>query len=203
MYSAAPSSVISDNGTDHSLFVRELLKEICTRPKAEETLNRTRVGASPRPRQRAGSVDLIIIGRGFLLYSRHRPAGVEPATAGEPNRHCYCSCAAPSTAGPNRHCFASPPAPPIQTATAPPAPEPPSPPAPKPVEVVEYSAAGSSGSADQARRQFGRGDAQADDPTIKTLTAAQRQSDDAAALYRRGQVYASKGCLRARHPGFQ
>src|SRR6202030_1902108 len=45
MYSAALSSVISDNGTDHSLFVRELLKEIRTPDlMAEETLNRTRVG---------------------------------------------------------------------------------------------------------------------------------------------------------------
>ena len=47
MYSAALSSVISDNGTDHSLFVRELLKEIRTPGlMAEETLNRTRVGVT-------------------------------------------------------------------------------------------------------------------------------------------------------------
>ncbi|MGC2779771.1 MAG: caspase family protein, partial [Bradyrhizobium sp.] len=47
MYSAALSSVISDNGTDHSLFVRELLKEIRTPDlMAEETLNRTRVGVT-------------------------------------------------------------------------------------------------------------------------------------------------------------
>ena len=32
MYSAALSSVISDSGSDHSLFVRELLKEIHPRP---------------------------------------------------------------------------------------------------------------------------------------------------------------------------
>ena len=47
MYSAALSSVISDNGSDHSLFVRELLKEIRTPGlMAEETLNRTRVGVT-------------------------------------------------------------------------------------------------------------------------------------------------------------
>src|SRR6195256_4230251 len=47
MYSAALSSVISDNGSDHSLFVRELLKEIRTPDlMAEETLNRTRVGVT-------------------------------------------------------------------------------------------------------------------------------------------------------------
>src|SRR6478609_7822014 len=47
MYSAALSSVISDNGSDHSLFVKELLKEIRTPDlMAEETLNRTRVGVT-------------------------------------------------------------------------------------------------------------------------------------------------------------
>src|SRR6266516_3514955 len=45
MYSAALSSVVSDNGRDHSLFVKELLKEIRVPDlMAEETLNRTRLG---------------------------------------------------------------------------------------------------------------------------------------------------------------
>src|SRR5947207_6027106 len=52
MYSAALSSVISDNGTDRSLFVKELLKEIRTPDlMAEETLNRTRVGVTRASRQ--------------------------------------------------------------------------------------------------------------------------------------------------------
>src|SRR5467141_5019268 len=47
MYSAALSSVISDNGGDHSLFVQELLTEIRVPDlMAEETLNRTRVGVT-------------------------------------------------------------------------------------------------------------------------------------------------------------
>src|SRR6202045_4730550 len=47
MYSAALSSVISDNGGDHSLFVQELLKEIRVPDlMAEETLNKTRVGVT-------------------------------------------------------------------------------------------------------------------------------------------------------------
>src|SRR6476659_6919366 len=47
MYSAALSSVISDNGGDHSLFVQELLKEVRVPDlMAEETLNRTRVGVT-------------------------------------------------------------------------------------------------------------------------------------------------------------
>src|SRR6202048_555956 len=47
MYSAALSSVISDNGGDRSLFVQELLKEIRVPDlMAEETLNKTRVGVT-------------------------------------------------------------------------------------------------------------------------------------------------------------
>ena len=47
MYSAALSSVVCDNGGDHSLFVQELLKEIRVPDlMAEETLNRTRVGVT-------------------------------------------------------------------------------------------------------------------------------------------------------------
>src|SRR5471030_2033026 len=47
MYSAALSSVVSDTGGAHSLFVSELLKEIRVPDlMAEETLNRTRVGVT-------------------------------------------------------------------------------------------------------------------------------------------------------------
>src|SRR6202050_4532313 len=47
MYSAALSSVISENGSDHSLFVQELLKEIRVPDlMAEGRLNRTRVGVT-------------------------------------------------------------------------------------------------------------------------------------------------------------
>ena len=47
MYSAALSSVVSDNGGDRSLFVKELLKEIRVPDlMAEETLNKTRVGVT-------------------------------------------------------------------------------------------------------------------------------------------------------------
>src|ERR1700710_381693 len=47
MYSAALSSVVGDVGGDHSLFVRELLKEIRVPDlMAEETMNKTRVGVT-------------------------------------------------------------------------------------------------------------------------------------------------------------
>src|SRR3982074_3447189 len=47
MYSAALSSVVGDNGGDHSLFVRELRKQIRVPGlMAEETLNKPRVGVT-------------------------------------------------------------------------------------------------------------------------------------------------------------
>src|ERR1700752_2184973 len=47
MYSAALSSVVSDDGGEHSLFVQELLKEIRVPDlMAEETLNRTKMGVT-------------------------------------------------------------------------------------------------------------------------------------------------------------
>src|ERR1700742_4417918 len=47
VYSAALSSVVSDNGSDHSLFVQELLKEMRVPDlSAEEALNRTRLGVT-------------------------------------------------------------------------------------------------------------------------------------------------------------
>src|SRR3954471_16935543 len=52
MYSAALSSVVSDSGGAHSLFIGELLKEIRVPDlMAEEALNRTRVGVTRASRQ--------------------------------------------------------------------------------------------------------------------------------------------------------
>ncbi|HZC97920.1 MAG TPA: caspase family protein [Bradyrhizobium sp.] len=162
MYSAALSSVISDNGGDHSLFVRELLKEIRT-PElmAEETLNRTRVGVSRASRNEQVPWISSSLAEDFSFI----PGGSGPRPASPP-----------------------PPSPAPQVAVAP-APEPPPPPRvepspPKPPEVVISPPPKPSGPAL----------ALADDPTIKSLTEKLNDNpDDAAALYRRGQVYASKG----------
>ena len=162
MYSAALSSVISDNGTDHSLFVRELLKEIRT-PElmAEETLNRTRVGVSRASRNEQVPWISSSLAEDFSFI----PGGSGPRPSSPP-----------------------PPSPAPQVAVAP-APEPPppprvEPPPPKPPEVVISPPPKPSGPAL----------ALADDPTIKSLTEKLNDNpDDAAALYRRGQVYASKG----------
>jgi hypothetical protein len=168
MYSAALSSVISDNGSDHSLFVKELLKEIRTPDlMAEETLNRTRVGVTRASRSEQVPWISSSLAEDFSFI--------------------------PGDSGPRP---ASPPPPPAvvtpapQVAVAPPAPPPPPlPPPPKQVEVTISPPAPPTKPAESNTVV-----ALADDPTIKSLTAKLNDNpDDAAALYRRGQVYASKG----------
>ena len=136
MYSAALSSVISDNGGDHSLFVQELLKEIRVPDlMAEETLNRTRVGVTRASRGEQVPWISSSLAEDFSF--------IPGATGGRPT---------------------------IATMTPPPPP----PGVEKPVDKTQM--------------------AFADDPTIKSLTEKlDANPDDSSALYRRGQVYASKG----------
>jgi hypothetical protein len=159
MYSAALSSVISDNGSDHSLFVQELLKEIRVPDlMAEETLNRTRVGVTraSRSEQVPWISSSLAEDFSFIPGTTARPSG--PAVA-----------ALPPPPEP-------PPLPPQNP--APPAKVEAVVPVDKPVEKNEGAVSV----------------ALADDPTIKSLTAKLAENpDDQNALYRRGQVYASKG----------
>jgi hypothetical protein len=160
MYSAALSSVIGDNGGDHSLFVQQLLKEIRVPDlMAEETLNKTRVGVTraSHGEQVPWISSSLAEDFSFLPGSGARPPNAVaaiPQPAAEP-----------------------PPLP--RTDLPPPKPvEVPVPPADKPVETNDGAAVA----------------ALADDPTIKSLTVRLADNpDDANALYRRGQVYASKG----------
>ena len=170
MYSAALSSVISDNGTDHSLFVRELLKEIRTPGlMAEETLNRTRVGVTRASRSEQVPWISSSLAEDFSFTPGAGPQAVEPATAAGPNHHC--SRSAPGAAGPNLHRsrsasdaaspnhdrsrFASEAAGPDRHRSA----------GSRTAAIAagaeagrgQHSAAGSSGSAGQAHRRFGRG----------------------------------------------
>ena len=168
MYSAALSSVISDNGSDHSLFVKELLKEIRTPDlMAEETLNRTRVGVTRASRSEQVPWISSSLAEDFSFI----PGGSGPRPASPPPPPAVVT-----------------PAP--QVAVAPPAPPPPPlPPPPKQVEVAIPPPAPPTKPAESNTVV-----ALADDPTIKSLTAKLNDNpDDAAALYRRGQVYASKG----------
>jgi Caspase domain/Tetratricopeptide repeat len=179
MYSAALSSVISDSGSDHSLFVRELLKEIRTPDlMAEETLNRTRVGVTRASRQEQVPWISSSLAEDFSFS----PGGARPSSPPPP---------APPAPPPAQTTTAPPPPPPApppaQTATAPSAPEQLPIPPPPPTKPVEIAIPAPTPPAKPA-------DALADDPTIKNLTQKLNDNpDDAAALYRRGQVYASKG----------
>jgi len=162
MYSAALSSVISDNGSDHSLFVQQLLKEIRIPDlMAEETLNRTRVGVTraSRSEQVPWISSSLAEDFSFIAGASARPSNTVAALA------------APPVAEP-------PPQPPSPRNDPMPLPKVEvQPPAIKPVEKSESPAI-----------------ALADDPTIKSLTARLADNpDDQNALYRRGQVYASKG----------
>jgi hypothetical protein len=184
MYSAALSSVISDSGRDHSLFVQELLKEIRVADlMAEETLNRTRVGVTRASRSEqvpwissslAEDFSFIPGGAGPRPSSPPPPAPVPPPP--------------PVAAAP-----APPPPPPVAAAPATPAPAPA--PAPKQPQVAVAPPAPPAVPAPPAPAPPAKPpEAVPDDPTIKGLNEKLIQNpDDAAALYRRGQVYASKG----------
>jgi uncharacterized caspase-like protein len=170
MYSAALSSVISDNGGDHSLFVQELLKEIRVPDlAAEETLNRTRVGVTRASRQEQVP---------WISSSLAEDFSFIPGAPGSPRPP------SPPPAPPPGPVATLPPSPPLPADPLPPRPAPP------PIEVpvtppVEKSADNSPSAAQGAL---------GDDPTIKSLTAKIADNpDDMNALYRRGQVYASKG----------
>jgi hypothetical protein len=186
MYSAALSSVVSDNGGDHSLFVQELLKEIRVPDlMAEETLNRTRMGVTRASRQEQVPWISSSLAEDFSFIpgaGGNRPSTPGPVAALPP----------PNPAPPPSPSSKPPPLlPPV--ADAPPPPPPPGPPTqletpapPRPPEQPADKNTDKSSNSSQL--------ALADDPTIKSLTAKLAANpDDGNALYRRGQVYASKG----------
>jgi len=174
MYSAALSSVISDNGGDHSLFVQELLKEIRVPDlMAEETLNRTRVGVTRASRSEQVPWISSSLAENFSFIPGARPPG-PMATLPQPQIP-----EPPPPPTPPRVEPSPPPLPPQKAET------PILPPPDKPAQIPPKTD-GTPPPPEQPSL--------ADDPTIKTLTARLADNpDDAGALYRRGQVYASKG----------
>ena len=179
MYSAALSSVISDSSSDHSLFVQELLKEIrVPNLMAEETLNRTRVGVTRASREQQVPWISSSLAEDFSFVPGSGTAGSPRpsspiAALSEPKPPAVA--AAPPAPAPSPTQLANVPPPPPAKVDTPAAP----PPAPAPAENKPAAPA-----------QM----ALADDPTIKSLTAKIKANpDDINALYRRGQVYASKG----------
>jgi lipoprotein NlpI len=176
MYSAALSSVISDNGGDHSLFVQELLKEIRVPDlMAEETLNRTRVGVTRASRSEQVPWISSSLAEDFSFIPGS--GGSRPSTSGP-------VATLPPPAPP-------PPLPPSNPAPPPVAETPPPPRTPPPVEAPSPRLPDKP--ADKSTDKNSQV-ALADDPTIKSLSEKLAGNpDDASALYRRGQVYASKG----------
>jgi hypothetical protein len=182
MYSAALSSVVSDNGSDRSLFVQELLKEIRVPDlMAEETLNRTRVGVTRASRQEQVP---------WISSSLAEDFSFIPGTGARPSPNpAMPSAAMPSPATPSPAVAALP-----QPAAPDPAPPQP-PPLPRqdplpPPKVEIPPPADKPLPKNESSPQL----ALADDPTIKSLTdKLNANPDDQNALYRRGQVYASKG----------
>jgi lipoprotein NlpI len=183
MYSAALSSVISDNGGDHSLFVQELLKEVRVPDlMAEETLNRTRVGVTRASRGEQVPWISSSLAEDFSFIPGS--GGNRPSAPGP-----VATLPAPNPPPPPLPPSNPPPLPPVADTPPPRNPPPLETPTPAPSPQPE-KAADKATDKTQDKTQV----ALADDPTIKSLTAKLAANpDDANALYRRGQVYASKG----------
>lgn len=206
MYSAALASVVSDAGGDHSLFVQELLKEIRVPDlMAEETLNRTKMGVTRASRGEQVPWISSSLAEDFSFIPG--AGGSRPATTPAPPAAPAVIANNPPPAPPAPPTPPPPPKPadtaaaPAPAAPAAPAPAPAPPPAPKPqieaalppppppVKPIDPAPAPAP-STDSGPSAS----ALADDPTIKGLTAKiAANPDDVNALYRRGQVYASKG----------
>jgi hypothetical protein len=182
MYSAALSSVISDNGSDHSLFVQELLKEIRVPDlMAEETLNRTRVGVTRASR----SEQVPWISSSLAEDFSFSPGAASPKPPGP-------VAALPKPAAePPPLPRVDPPPPSKPVAAIPPPVEKPA--ADKPIPAIADKPVDKPADKNDSTMAL----ALADDPTVKSLTAKLADNpDDAGALYRRGQVYASKGAYQ-------
>ena len=186
MYSAALSSVISDNGGDHSLFVQELLKEIRVPDlMAEETLNRTRIGVTraSRGEQVPWISSSLAEDFSFIPGTGSRPPPPPPPVAN-------VTPPPPPPPPPPPSASTEPPRPPSPPEVATATPSPPPPPPPGRVEAVPPPPPPPADTPSTPSPQV----ALADDPTIKSLTQKlDSNPDDVSALYRRGQVYASKG----------
>ena len=196
MYSAALASVVSDAGGEHSLFVQELLKEIRVPDlMAEETLNHTKMGVTRASRGEQVPWISSSLAEDFSFIpgaAGSRPSATTPPPA--PPAPPPVVANNPPPAPPSPPPAPKPPADSV-AAPAPPAPPPAPkpqveaalPPAPPPVKPADPAPAPG---ADSGPSQS----ALADDPTIKSLTTKiAANPDDVNALYRRGQVYASKG----------
>ncbi|CAN5186925.1 hypothetical protein BH11PSE4_BH11PSE4_08560 [soil metagenome] len=204
MYSAALSSVVSDNGSNHSLFVSELLKEIRVPDlMAEETLNRTRIGVTRASRSEQVPWISSSLAEDFSFIPGQTSQNSGPVVVAKPRDEAVPpspprvdppsppAATGPTPVGPVA--ALPPPTPPPPSTTSPQATTPQPPPAP-----VESAAPPAPPPNEHARDESKILLALAGDPTVKTLNDKLAQNpEDASALYRRGQVYASKGAYSA------
>lgn len=176
MYSAALASVVSDNGGDHSLFVQELLKEIRVPDlSAEETLNRTRVGVTRASRSEQVPWISSSLAEDFSFVPGS--GGGRPSSSVTETTP-FTPMPSPT---PNKVVTVQPTPTPVPLATPTPTPVPLATTTPVPLATPTPS---------QQQNQL----ALADDPNIRDLTGRiERNPEDISAVYRRGQVYASKG----------
>jgi hypothetical protein len=181
MYSAALSSVVSDGGGDHGLFVSELLKEIRVPDlTAEQTLNRTRVSVTRASRSEQVPWISSSLAEDFA-FNPGASSGTPAVVAAKP--------ADPAPAATPRPDPVAVP----QAVAAPPV----AAPAPTPAPVVAPVSAPAV-TAEAPRDENKILLALAEDPTVKSLNVKLTDNpEDAGALYRRGQVYASKGAYSA------
>ncbi|MDR3485947.1 MAG: caspase family protein [Bradyrhizobium sp.] len=183
MYSAALSSVISDNGSDHSLFVQELLKEIRVPDlMAEETLNRTRVGVTraSRSEQVPWISSSLAEDFSFIPGSGAPPQPPGPQAMNPPQPIPEPVPTPHHEPAPTPH-YETAPTPHYEPPPTKPS-EPPTPPADKQVEKKD--------------EPLEKKDAPSlsEDPIIKDLTdKIAKNPNDPNTYYRRGQVFASKG----------
>src|ERR1700677_4891602 len=174
MYSAAPGSVVSDDGRDHSLFVQELLKEIRVPGPAEEALNRTRVGVTRASRSQQMPWVSSSLAEDFSFI----PGSDASSQTQGPQANNQTSLQ--ETTRPPRDEFVTKKPPEIQT---PPVDKPPQEKVEKPPqEKVE------------SPQEKDRVTPLDEDPILKDLNdRIAKNPDDANAYYRRGQVFAGKG----------
>jgi uncharacterized caspase-like protein len=191
MYSAALSSVVSDGGGDHGLFVSELLKEIRVPDlTAEQTLNRTRVNVTRASRSEQVPWISSSLAEDFSFIQGTRPASAAVAEAKPADPAPAATPRPAAVAKPEVVAAPAAPAPAAPTPAAPAAAAPPAPaaaPTPAPAVAAEVPR-------DENKILL----ALAEDPTVKSLNVKLTDNpEDAGALYRRGQVYASKGAYSA------
>lgn len=194
MYSAALASVVSDAGGEHSLFVQELLKEIRVPDlMAEETLNRTKMGVTRASRGEQVPWISSSLAEDFSFIpgaGGSRPPVTAPPPPSPPvvaNNPPPAPPPSPPPPSKPADAAAAPAPPPVPAPTPKPQVDAALPPPPPPVKPTEATPAPSMDSGPNPA-------VLAEDPTIKGLTAKiAANPDDVNALYRRGQVYASKG----------